>query len=104
MAALAAGDWDAVGRLFDASHRSMRDDFEISCPELDCAVAIAVQAGAVAARMTGGGFGGSSVAVVPDERVEAVTRAIDAAFVLEGFRAPAHLRAVPSSGASVERG
>ncbi len=43
--------------------------------------------------MTGGGFGGSSVAVVPDERVEAVMRAIDAAFVLEGFRSPAHLRA-----------
>ena len=76
------------GRLFDASHRSMRDDFEISCPELDCAVAVAVQAGAVAARMTGGGFGGSSVAVVPDERVEAVMRAVDAAFVLEGFRSP----------------
>ncbi len=88
-------DWAEVGRLFDASHRSMRDDFEISCPELDCAVAVAVQAGAVAARMTGGGFGGSSVAVVPDERVEAVMRAVDAAFVLEGFRSPVHLRAVP---------
>jgi galactokinase len=82
----------------------MRDDFEISCPELDCAVAIAVQAGAVAARMTGGGFGGSSVALVPDERVEAVTRAVDAAFVLEGFRSPAHLRAIPSPGAGVEPG
>ena len=95
-------DWDAVGRLFDASHRSMRDDFEISCPELDTAVAVAVQAGAVAARMTGGGFGGSSVAVVPDERVDAVMRAIDAAFALEGFKSPVHLRAVPSAGASVE--
>ena len=99
--ALDAGRWDLVGELFDASHRSMRDDFEISCPELDCAVAIAVQAGAVAARMTGGGFGGSSVAVVPDERVDAVVRAIDAAFVLEGFGAPQHLRAVPSDGAGV---
>ena len=104
VAALGRGDWDEVGRLFDASHRSMRDDFEISCPELDCAVAIAVQAGAVAARMTGGGFGGSSVAVVPDERVEAVTRAVDAAFALEGFRSPGHLRAVPSAGARVQRG
>ena len=105
VAALGAGAaGTTVGRLFDASHRSMRDDFEISCPELDVAVAIAVQAGAVAARMTGGGFGGSSVAVVPDERVEAVTRAVDAAFVLEGFRAPVHLRAVPSAGARVERG
>ena len=103
VAALGTGDWDAVGRIFDASHRSMRDDFEISCPELDCAVAVAVQAGAVAARMTGGGFGGSSVAVVPDDRVEAVMRAIEATFALEGFGAPAHLRAVPSPGASVAR-
>ncbi len=102
--ALDAGEWATVGGLFDASHRSMRDDFEISCPELDCAVAVAVQAGAVAARMTGGGFGGSSVAVVPDERVEAVMRAVDAAFVLEGFRSsPVHLRADPSAGAGVER-
>jgi galactokinase len=104
VAALARQDWDGVGRLFTASHRSMREDFEISCPELDSAVAVAVQAGAVAARMTGGGFGGSSVAVVPDERVEALMRAIDAAFVLEGFRSPVHLRAEPSAGASVVRG
>jgi galactokinase len=103
VAALGADDWPEVGRLFDASHRSMRDDFEISCPELDCAVAVAVQAGAVAARMTGGGFGGSSVAVVPDERVDAVMRAVDAAFVLEGFRSPVHLRAEPSGGATVLR-
>jgi galactokinase len=102
--ALADRDWDELGRLFDASHRSMRDDFEISCPELDCAVAIAVQAGAVAARMTGGGFGGSSVAVVPDERVDAVMRAVDAAFVLEGFRSPVHLRVPPSGGAGVVPG
>ena len=101
--ALDRGDWGEVGRLFDASHRSMRDDFEISCPELDCAVAVAVQAGAVAARMTGGGFGGSSVAVVPDDRVEAVMRAVDAAFVLEGFRSPVHLRAEPAAGASTHR-
>jgi galactokinase len=104
VAALGAADWGEIGRLFDASHRSMRDDFEISCPELDSAVAVAVQAGAVAARMTGGGFGGSSVAVVPDERVGAVMRAIDAAFVLEGFRSPVHLRAEPSAGADVVRG
>jgi galactokinase len=96
----AAADWAALGAVFEASHLSMRDDFEISCPELDTSVAVAVQAGAVAARMTGGGFGGSSVAVVPDERVEAVMRAIDAAFVLEGFTAPVHLRVVPSAGAA----
>jgi galactokinase len=101
VAALEAGDWAEVGRLFDASHTSMRDDFEISCPELDAAVSVAVEAGAAAARMTGGGFGGSSVAVVPDERVDAVVHAIDTAFALEGFRSPVHLRAVPSDGASL---
>ena len=101
--ALAAGDLDELGAVFAASHVSMRDDFEISCPELDVAVAVAVEAGAVAARMTGGGFGGSSVAVVPDERVAAVTRAVDTAFALEGFAAPGHLRADPSAGATLER-
>ena len=101
--ALAAGDWDDVGRLFAASHASMRDDFEISCPELDVAVAAAVEAGATGARMTGGGFGGSAVAVVPDDRLPAVVTAIDTAFALEGFRAPTHLRATPSGGASIER-
>ena len=103
VAAFGAGDWDALGHLFAASHASMRDDFEISCPELDVAVASAVDAGAIAARMTGGGFGGSSVALVPDERLAAVVSAIDAAFALEGFRAPVHLRATPSGGAAVER-
>jgi galactokinase len=101
--ALDAIDWDALGRLFEASHASMRDDFEISCPELDVAVASAVEAGAIASRMTGGGFGGSTVAVVPDDRVAAVVAAIDAAFALEGFRAPIHLRAAPSGGATIER-
>ena len=101
--ALEAGDWDSVGRLFADSHASMRDDFEISCPELDIAVAAAVDAGATGARITGGGFGGSSVAVVPDERLGPVVKAIDAAFALEGFRAPRHLRVTPSGGASIER-
>jgi galactokinase len=99
--AVGGGDWASVGALFDQSHASMRDDFEISCPELDAAVSTAVEAGAVAARMTGGGFGGSSVAVVPQERLEAVARAIDARFAALGFRRPAHLLAVPSAAAAL---
>ena len=55
----------AIGPLLDASHASMRDDFEISCPELDLAVETARAAGAVGARMTGGGFGGSAIALAP---------------------------------------
>ncbi|MFC6285210.1 galactokinase [Nocardioides sp. GCM10027113] len=99
VAALGSRDWNEVGRLFAASHRSMRDDFEISCDELDVAVATAVEAGAVAARMTGGGFGGSSVAVVPRDRLDAVVRAVDTAFAAEGFGAPDHLVAEPSGRA-----
>src|SRR4051794_8906806 len=99
--ALAADDWALVGRLFATSHVSMRDDFEISCPELDLAVATAVEAGAVGARMTGGGFGGSAIALVPTARVDAVVHAIDTAFAAAGFRAPQHLIGDPSAAASV---
>jgi len=99
--ALADHDWPRLGRLFAASHLSMRDDFEISTPELDLSVATAVEAGALAARMTGGGFGGSTVALVPTDRVEAVKRAIDAAYAAAGYGAPAHLVATPSAGAGL---
>ena len=64
-------------------------------------MATAVEAGAWGARMTGGGFGGSSVAVVPTARVEAVALAIDAAFAGAGHRAPRHLLAPPSGCAAV---
>jgi galactokinase len=99
--ALAASDWARVGRLFGDSHTSMRDDFEISCDELDTVVATAVQAGALGARMTGGGFGGSAISLVPEERLEAVVRAIDLAFAAAGYGAPAHLRGEPSAAAAV---
>jgi galactokinase len=101
--AVGAGDWQAVGPLFAASHASMRDDFEISCPELDLAVSAAVEAGALGARMTGGGFGGSSIAVVPEDRLDAVVAALDIAFAGAGFRAPQHLVAVPSDAAGLVR-
>ncbi len=100
-AAIASGDWQEVGRQLLASHVSMRDDFEISCPELDTVVQTAVEAGAVGARMTGGGFGGSAISLVPLERLDAVVRAVDTAFVAAGFRAPAHLLAEPSAAADL---
>jgi len=103
VAALSTGDWDAVGRDFASSHGSMRDDFEISCPELDLAVSTAVEAGAVGARMTGGGFGGSAIALVPLVRLDATVLAIDTAFAAAGFQAPAHLLAHPGpAGALVD--
>ncbi|TIC86507.1 galactokinase [Nocardioides sp. GY 10127] len=101
VAALRDSDRPALGRLLLASHVSMRDDFEISCAELDAVVETAVEAGAMGSRMTGGGFGGSAVSLVPTERVEAVVRAVDARFVAEGFRAPRHLLGVPSAGAGL---
>ncbi len=100
VAALEAGDWPEVGRLFDESHHSLRDDYEVSCDELDLVVATAREAGALGARMTGGGFGGSAIALVAVERADAVRRAIDAAFVAAGFAAPRHLDGTPSAPAS----
>jgi len=99
--ALGAADWAALGELFAASHASMRDDFEISTPELDLAVTSAVEAGADGARMTGGGFGGSIVSVVPTRLVDDVVGAVDAAFADKGYAAPTHLVAEPSEGASL---
>ncbi len=99
VAALEAGDWREVGRLFDASHASMRDDFEISCEELDAVVDTAIAHGAVGARMTGGGFGGSAIALVPTDRVEAVGDAIAAEFAARGWAAPGVLPAPASASA-----
>ena len=67
VAQLEAGDSAGLGETFLASHASMRDDYEISCPELDVVVETAMSHGALGARMTGGGFGGSAIALVPTE-------------------------------------
>ncbi|HET8961561.1 galactokinase [Nocardioides sp.] len=98
--AIGRRDWPALGLLLDASHLSLRDEFEVSCPELDLAVVTAREAGALGARMTGGGFGGSVVSLVPEERASAVTTALDVAFAAAGLAAPAHLTATASGGAS----
>jgi galactokinase len=97
--AVKASDLAGLGRLLLASHASLRDDFEVSCAELDTAVVAAVDAGALGARMTGGGFGGSAVALVPADGVEQVAAAIDGAFAAAGFAAPQHLLAPPSAAA-----
>ena len=89
----------AIGPFLDASHVSMRDDFEISVPELDLAVATAQANGAIGARMTGGGFGGSAIALVIDALVPVVTREVLAAFAEHGYREPGIFTARPSQGA-----
>jgi galactokinase len=95
--ALEAGDLDEVGRLFDASHASLRDDYEVSCDELDVATETARSKGALGARMTGGGFGGSCIAIVAADSVEPVSAAIAEAFASHGFAEPVSF-AVTASG------
>ena len=90
----------AIGELLLASHASMRDDFEISVPELDTAVDAAMAAGAVGARMTGGGFGGAAIALVAHDSVATVTDAATAAFAASGFAAPTIFSVRPSAGAA----
>jgi galactokinase len=82
-----------------ASHRSMRDDFEISTQELDLAVEVAADAGALGARMTGGGFGGSAIALTPAGRIPALRLAVDQAFAERGYRPPETFVVRPSQGA-----
>lgn len=89
----------AIGSLLDASHASMRDDFEISCRELDLAVDTARSAGALGARMTGGGFGGSAIALVPAEAEQEVRDAVGHGFARDGHAEPDIFRVHPAAGA-----
>ncbi|MGV9195911.1 galactokinase [Arcanobacterium canis] len=97
--ALKAHDWLALGREFGASHASLRDDFEVSCEELDCVVESATAAGAFGARMTGGGFGGSAIALVRRNDIEKITEEVRRVSCERGFAEPAFLVAQASSGA-----
>ena len=99
VALLREGRLPCVGPLFNASHASMRDDFEISCAELDLAVETATTHGALGARMTGGGFGGSAIALVPTDSTADVTSAVIHAFAESGFSAP-HCFAVTAGGSA----
>ncbi|MGF6822178.1 galactokinase [Microbacterium sp. ZKA21] len=89
----------AIGDLLVASHVSMRDDFEISVPELDTAVEAALAAGAIGARMTGGGFGGAAIALIEADAEAAVSAVVTAAFAAAGFEEPALFTVTPSAGA-----
>jgi galactokinase len=93
----------AIGELLDASHVSMRDDFEISVPELDLAVEVSRRAGAIGSRMTGGGFGGAAIALVPRARLAEVASAVTAAFAEASFTAPVIFPVTAAGGATRER-
>ena len=88
-----------VGALMNDSHDSLRDDYEVSCLELDVAVDAARAAGAYGARMTGGGFGGSAIALVDRECLEETAQAVAQAYSERGLGAPAFIVAVPSAPA-----
>ena len=92
----------AIGDLLDASHRSMRDDFEISIPELDLVVETAQSNGAIGARMTGGGFGGAAIALVPEDSLSLLEVAIDGAFAEHGYAQPTTFVVSAAPGASRE--
>jgi len=92
-----------IGDLMVASHVSQRDDFEVSVPELDVAVATSVAAGALGARVTGGGFGGSAIALVPDHLLDEVTTRVEAAFAEHDFKDPKIFAVTPSAGARRDR-
>jgi galactokinase len=102
-AALRAGDWATLGSLMDASHESLRDDYEVSCEELDVAVEAARGAGALGARMTGGGFGGSAITLTPADSAPGVGDAVRAAFAGRGWTAPVVFPVSPSEGLRRDR-
>ncbi len=97
--ALRAGDLRGFGALMGESHASMRDDFEISVPQLDAVVETAQAAGAVGSRMTGGGFGGSAIALVRAEEAEPLAGEVRRVFAECGWREPAPFTVLPSDGA-----
>jgi galactokinase len=99
VAALGDSDFAGVGHLFTASHASMRDDFEITTEHIDLIADTAVRAGALGARMTGGGFGGCVIALVPAARADAVGEAVRRAVCEAGFERPVVTRTHAAAGA-----
>jgi galactokinase len=97
---LSAGRVEEVGPLLSASHASLRDDYRVSSPELDLAAATAEQAGALGARMVGGGFGGSALALVRAGSAPAIARAVAHQFAKANHRPPQFLMATPSPPAT----
>ncbi|WP_111767728.1 galactokinase [Nakamurella deserti] len=100
VARLRAGRITDIGDLMVASHVSLRDDYEVSDPSLDLAVDVATSSGALGARMTGGGFGGSAIALVPADLVDTVGEAVTAAFAADGRTPPVLRTVLPSAGAA----
>ncbi len=105
--AIKAGDWPLVGRLMVASHDSLRDDYEVSCRELDLLVDLArdigSDGGVIGSRMTGGGFGGCTVSLVRTEKVDDIAQEMAQAYRAETGIEPSVLTSRPSRGAHVAK-
>ena len=99
--ALENRDFDGFGRLMYASHASLRDDFEVSTPELNTFVEAAEEHGAAGARLTGAGFGGCAIALVPEGETAALTNACEQAFAERSFEEPAFYEFLPAAGAEL---
>ena len=99
VAALRNSDYAEAGRIFTASHASMRDDFDITTKHIDLIADTALAAGAFGARMTGGGFGGCVIALVPVDRVDVVDEAVRAAVHAAGYDEPAISQTFAAGGA-----
>jgi galactokinase len=100
VSAFANGDVQQAGRLMNASGDSLRDDYEVTIPELDVAVDVARREGALGARMVGGGFGGSIIALVPAGQSRGIAQKVADEFARRGFHAPRALSAVASRSAA----
>jgi galactokinase len=99
--ALSNSDFEKVGHLINQSHASLRDDYTVSCPELDTAVEAALSAGALGSRMVGGGFGGSAIALIQASKTIETIKMIEKAFSIKRFKAPRFFTSLPSQGAEL---
>jgi galactokinase len=103
--AVRASNWPTVGQLMYASHASLRDDYEVSCLELDAIVdiaqAIGPKGGVIGCRMTGGGFGGCAVAMVNADAVTAISAQIASEYERRTNIKPALFVSRPAAGATV---
>lgn len=101
VSALENRDFKGAGELINQSHISLRDDYNVSCPELDVAVDASLSAGAIGSRMVGGGFGGSAIALVNVSEIDKVKNAVTKAFSDNSFKAPRFFTSLPSEGAEI---
>ena len=98
---IAARDWSAAGDLMNASHDSLRDDYEVSCPELDLLVMTARELGAIGSRLTGAGFGGCTVTLAKTDDVRSIADTTAERYKSQSGITPTHFTTRPAQGAHV---